>query len=57
MLDTDPQHCRLQPENTILMKPWDGNTNDRDLIGMIPFLEGEIPFGHGDALNSPWYYG
>ena len=42
MLDTDPQHFRLQPENAIQMEPWKGGSTDRDLVGMIPFLEGML---------------
>lgn len=39
LLDTVPAHFASQPENAIAMKPWDGNRNDTDLVGMIPFLE------------------
>jgi len=39
MLDTDPKHFKLQPENAIHMPKWTGDRQDRDLVGMIPFLE------------------
>lgn len=39
MLDTLPKHFELQPENAIHMQPWNGDRSDRDLIGLIPFLE------------------
>lgn len=39
ILDTNPDHVSLQPENAIVMEPWRGNKDDRELIGLIPFLE------------------
>lgn len=45
MLDTDPEHFQLQPENAYQVPKWKGNRDDTDLIGMIPFLEA-IAFYH-----------
>lgn len=45
MLDTDPEHFQLQPENAYQVPKWQGNRDDTDLIGMIPFLEA-IAFYH-----------
>lgn len=39
LLDTKPEHGMLQPENTIIIKPWKGTPGDKGLIDMIPFLE------------------
>ncbi|ORX35097.1 hypothetical protein BD324DRAFT_582622 [Kockovaella imperatae] len=39
LLDTDPEHSALQPENSVIIKPWKGNMGDRGLVEMIPFLE------------------
>lgn len=39
MIDTDPVHSRKQPENSIIIKPWKGVSDDQDLVGLIPFLE------------------
>jgi import inner membrane translocase subunit TIM50 len=39
MLDTKSDHVALQPENAIIMKPWDGKAGDKGLVEMIPFLE------------------
>ena len=39
MLDTNPEHFQLQPENAYALPAWTGNRNDTDLVGMIPFLE------------------
>lgn len=38
IIDTDPNSYKLQPENAIPMKPWDGTADDK-LIQLIPFLE------------------
>ncbi|SMN21223.1 similar to Saccharomyces cerevisiae YPL063W TIM50 Essential component of the Translocase of the Inner Mitochondrial membrane (TIM23 complex) [Maudiozyma saulgeensis] len=38
IIDTDPTNYKLQPENAIPMKPWDGKADDK-LINLIPFLE------------------
>lgn len=40
ILDVEPDHVSLQPENAIILEPWKGNKDDRELIGLIPFLEG-----------------
>ncbi|TFK19107.1 HAD-like protein [Coprinopsis marcescibilis] len=39
MLDTDPEHICLQPENAVLVPKWKGDPKDKGLIAMIPFLE------------------
>lgn len=39
ILDTDPEHFALNPENGVLIKKWDGNKNDRELMKMLEFLE------------------
>jgi import inner membrane translocase subunit TIM50 len=39
MLDTDPSHVKLQPENAIVLPKWKGEPSDKDLVAMIPFLE------------------
>lgn len=38
IIDTNPTSYKLQPENAIPMKPWDGKSDDK-LISLIPFLE------------------
>lgn len=38
IIDTDPNNYKLQPENAIPMKAWDGKADD-ELIKLIPFLE------------------
>jgi import inner membrane translocase subunit TIM50 len=39
MIDTDPSHVKLQPENAIVLPKWKGEANDKGLVAMIPFLE------------------
>lgn len=39
LIDTDKDAISLQPENSILMKPWEGNAKDTDLVRLIPLLE------------------
>jgi TFIIF-interacting CTD phosphatase-like protein len=41
MLDTNAEHSALQPENAIIIKPWEGQSGDKGLVDMIPFLECE----------------
>ena len=39
LLDTNPAHAKLQPENAIIIPKWKGDPNDKDLVSYIPFLE------------------
>lgn len=39
MIDTDAKLVRKQPENAIVIPPWKGNSDDRGLVNLIPFLE------------------
>ncbi|PBP22985.1 NLI interacting factor-like phosphatase [Diplocarpon rosae] len=39
MIDTKPGHVQKQPENAIVLQPWEGSPQDKELIGLIPFLE------------------
>ena len=39
MIDTDPSHVQLQPENAIVLPKWKGEASDKGLVAMIPFLE------------------
>lgn len=42
VLDTIPEHVSTHPENAITLTPWKGDSSDRGLIAMIPFLECEF---------------
>ncbi|KAF2679957.1 hypothetical protein K458DRAFT_490343 [Lentithecium fluviatile CBS 122367] len=39
IIDTDPGHVKLQPENAIILPKWKGQPKDTGLVGLIPFLE------------------
>ncbi|KPV76931.1 uncharacterized protein RHOBADRAFT_42144 [Rhodotorula graminis WP1] len=42
MLDVDPERTQLQPDNSIVLKRWEGTRGDataNELVAMIPFLE------------------
>ncbi|WVN87596.1 uncharacterized protein L203_102779 [Cryptococcus depauperatus CBS 7841] len=49
VLDTNAEHVALQPENGIVIKPWDGRSGDKGLIDMIPFLESIGIFAPADV--------
>ncbi|KAI0000993.1 HAD-like domain-containing protein [Russula vinacea] len=39
ILDTHPEHVATNPENAIVLKPWKGESGDKGLIELVPFLE------------------
>lgn len=39
LVDTNPAHASLQPENAIILPKWDGSPGNKDLVALIPFLE------------------
>ncbi|KAI5116777.1 hypothetical protein M0805_008732 [Coniferiporia weirii] len=39
MMDTDRDHVSVQPENAIVLPKWKGDSSDKGLVAMIPFLE------------------
>ena len=39
LLDINAEHAALQPENAIVIKPWEGKGGDEGLVELIPFLE------------------
>ncbi|KAJ4299523.1 mitochondrial inner membrane protein required for protein import [Kalmusia sp. IMI 367209] len=39
IIDTDPSHVKLQPENAIVLPKWKGQPGDKGLVSLIPFLE------------------
>ncbi|KAL7912591.1 HAD-like protein [Trichoderma velutinum] len=39
ILDTKASHVRKQPENAVILEPWKGDANDKELVALIPFLE------------------
>lgn len=55
MLETDPDHVSLQPDNAIIVPKWKGEPNDKGLIATIPFLECELnmPCRHNILIVFP----
>ena len=41
-IDFSEEKALFHPENTILLKKWDGDQNDRELYDLMPFLESKI---------------
>lgn len=39
LVDTVPGHAREQPENAIILPKWKGDSKDKSLVALIPFLE------------------
>ncbi len=39
LVDTNPEHVALNPENAIVVPAWDGRPGDKGLVDLIPFLE------------------
>ncbi|TGO10293.1 hypothetical protein BTUL_0139g00200 [Botrytis tulipae] len=39
LIDTKAHHAKKQPENAIILKPWTGDVQDKELVSLIPFLE------------------
>ncbi|WVR03091.1 hypothetical protein IAU60_000080 [Kwoniella sp. DSM 27419] len=49
LLDINADHAELQPENSIVIKPWEGGPRDKGLVDMIPFLESIGIFAPADV--------
>ncbi|KAK8844795.1 hypothetical protein IAR55_006645 [Kwoniella newhampshirensis] len=49
LLDTNAEHAGLQPDNSIIINPWDGKPRDKGLVEMIPFLESIGIFNPADV--------
>lgn len=52
VVDTNPDSFHLHPENGILVKPWKGEREDRELIGLIPFFEAIGIYNIDDVRNT-----
>ncbi|EFX01485.1 mitochondrial translocase complex component [Grosmannia clavigera kw1407] len=49
ILDTDAGHVATQPENAIVLPKWTGDPKDKQLVGLIPFLEYIFTMKYGDV--------
>lgn len=52
LVDTKPEHAKLQPENAIVLPPWKGQPGDKGLVGLIPFLEYIATMGITDVREA-----
>ena len=51
IIDTDPSHTKLQPDNAIILPPWQGKVASKDLVSLIPFLEYCATMDFGDLRD------
>lgn len=49
LIDTVPEHAKLQPENAIILPKWKGTLPDNELVSLIPFLEYIAAMGFNDT--------
>jgi import inner membrane translocase subunit TIM50 len=42
MIDTVASHAKKQPENAIILKKWEGDVKDKELVSLIPFLDSDV---------------
>ncbi|KAF2274340.1 NIF-domain-containing protein [Westerdykella ornata] len=52
IIDTDPAHVKLQPENAIILPKWKGDPRDKGLVALIPFLEYLAMMGVPDVRQA-----
>ena len=51
LLDTVEAHAKAQPENAIIIPKWKGDTKDKELVSLIPFLEYVAAMGFEDTRD------
>lgn len=49
IIDTNEKHVQHQPENAIVLPKWKGDSSDKELVGLIPFLEYIHTMQYGDV--------
>ncbi|EFQ99728.1 phosphatase PSR1 [Nannizzia gypsea CBS 118893] len=49
MVDTHAPHAKRQPENAIILPKWKGDSKDKSLVALIPFLEYVAGMGIDDV--------
>jgi import inner membrane translocase subunit TIM50 len=52
MIDTKASHAKKQPENSIILKPWEGDVQDKELVSLIPFLEYIHTMAYSDVRKA-----
>lgn len=51
LLDTVEAHAKAQPENAIILPKWKGDTKDKELVSLLPFLEYVAAMGFEDTRD------
>ncbi|KAM5472925.1 mitochondrial inner membrane protein required for protein import [Microsporum audouinii] len=49
LIDTHAPHAKRQPENAIILPKWKGDSKDKSLVALIPFLEYVAGMGIDDV--------
>ncbi|SAM78373.1 related to TIM50-mitochondrial inner membrane import translocase subunit [Ustilago bromivora] len=52
VVDTNPDSFYLHPQNGIVVEPWQGDREDRELVGLIPFFEAIAIYGIEDVRTT-----
>ncbi|CZR55369.1 related to mitochondrial translocase protein [Phialocephala subalpina] len=52
IIDTKAEHVKKQPENAIILKPWEGDPKDKELVALIPFLEYIHTMAYSDVRKA-----
>ncbi|KAK7534594.1 TFIIF-interacting CTD phosphatase [Phyllosticta citricarpa] len=52
IIDTKAEHVKNQPENAIVLPPWNGEKGDKGLVALIPFLEYIATMGITDVRKA-----
>jgi import inner membrane translocase subunit TIM50 len=52
MIDTVASHAKKQPENAIILKKWEGDVKDKELVSLIPFLEYIHTMAYSDVRKA-----
>eukprot|EP00123_Amoebidium_parasiticum_P016001 comp23239_c2_seq1/m.37935 comp23239_c2_seq1/g.37935 ORF comp23239_c2_seq1/g.37935 comp23239_c2_seq1/m.37935 type:complete len:412 (-) comp23239_c2_seq1:21-1256(-) len=56
IVDTDPAHYSLNPDNGLCLPPWTGDSNDTTLIDLVPFFQTLALSGTQDVRPILEYY-
>ena len=51
-MDTKASYVQNQPENAIILKPWEGTAGDKELVSYIPFLEYIPTMAYSDVRKA-----
>ncbi|KAL3422228.1 mitochondrial import inner membrane translocase [Phlyctema vagabunda] len=52
LIDTKADHAKHQPENAIILPKWTGDSKDKELVSLIPFLEYIHTMAYSDVRKA-----